>query len=29
MRPAIERARVDGIDVTGLIGADSVFHPAL
>lgn len=29
IRPAIERARQDGIDVTGPIGADSVFYLAL
>lgn len=29
IRPAIARAKKDGIDVTGPIGADSVFHLAL
>lgn len=29
IRPAVERARQDGINVTGPIGADSVFHLAL
>lgn len=29
LRPAVEAARADGLDVTGPIGADSVFHMAL